>query len=117
MTDSSAGDSASVRPLVAIREKEHALAQAIQLVQTQAQARVAQARIRANAIQAQAERDGIQETDNLYHNGIAHANELADTLRLEGESATVQLLKHGSSKIGEAAEYIVQFILPHPKDS
>ncbi len=61
------------QPLAAIREKEHALAQAIQLVKVQTQARIAAARTRANETLQQAERDSIQQAEQFYQDGIAHA--------------------------------------------
>lgn len=116
MTDPPQGDSVPMRPLAAIRDKENALAQAIQLAQEQAQAYVDEARIRANAIEEQAERDSMQETAKLYQDGIARASEQADAIRWEGESVASQLYKSGWAKLAEATEYIVQFALPYLRD-
>ncbi len=101
------------QPLAAIRDKEHTLAQAIQAAQVQAQARIAEARTRANEILQQAERDGIQEGEQFYQDGIVHARAQADVIRSDGESAAIQLRDNGMARIAEAAEDIMQFVLPH----
>lgn len=104
---------ATPQPLATIREKEHALAQAIQLAQEQAQVRVAEARVRANAIQERAERDGVQEAERFYQDGIAHARVQAESIRSDGESAAIRLRENSMARVAEAAEYIVRFVLPN----
>lgn len=104
--------SLSSQPLAAIREKERVLAEAIRRAHEQAQARIAEARARANAIKEQAERDSVQEAEKFYQDGIVTAREQVHTIRLEGDSAATRLHEHGTARISEAAEYIVQFVLP-----
>ncbi|MBI5030592.1 MAG: hypothetical protein HZB51_08690 [Chloroflexi bacterium] len=100
-------------PLAAIREKERALAQSIQVAHEQTQARIAEAQLRSNETQEQAERDGIQQVEKLYQDGIAHARALAEAIHSDGESAAIRLRENGMARIAEAAEYIMQFVLPH----
>jgi len=113
MTDqSNAAENPHPQPLAAIREKENELGQAVRLAHEAAQARVAEARQRAAAIKEQAERDGMQEAENLLQHGIADAREQAHAILLEGESTATKLREHGTARISEAADYIVRFVLP-----
>jgi V/A-type H+-transporting ATPase subunit G/H len=102
----------SVQPLVVIREKERELAEAIRLAREQAQARLADARARANAIKEQAEREGMQQAEQVYQEGIARARTQAELVRNAGQAAARQLRANGTTRLTEAIECIVRFVLP-----
>jgi vacuolar-type H+-ATPase subunit H len=100
-------------PLIAIRDKERALAQAISAAHARADARVAEARARADAIQSQAERDGMREAEALYQDGIERARAEAGEIQARGEADAAALRAAGRARLEEAVEYIIRFVLPH----
>lgn len=100
-------------PLAAIRDKERALAQAIRTAQEKAAEHVALARARADAIKEQAERDGLQAAEALYQNGMAKARAEADGIRAAGEEQAAHLQEASRARVPAAADYIVEFVLPH----
>ncbi len=110
---SSVNNDESVRPLAAIRDKERALAQEIRAAQERADARVAEARARAVVIKEQAERDGVREAETLLQEGLARARAEAESIRAEGETNAASLREAGRTRVAEAVEYIVSFVLPH----
>lgn len=103
----------SSSPLVAIRDKERALTQQFRAVQEQADARVAQARVRADEIKQQAEREGLSEAEALYQQGLARAREQSQVLAAEGEAQAAKLREAGITRISKAVDHILQFVLPH----
>jgi V/A-type H+-transporting ATPase subunit G/H len=102
----------STSPLAVIHEKEHELAEAIRLARERAQARLAEARARANALKEQAEREGMQQAEQFYQDGIARARAQAEAQRAAGQAAANQLRENGTVRLDEAVEYIVRFVLP-----
>ena len=102
-----------VNPLIAIRDKERALAQEIRAAQERADARVAQARAHADAIKTQAERDGMREAEALYQDGLLRTRAEVSEIKARGEADAAALRETGRARIHEAVEYIVRFVLPH----
>ncbi len=105
--------SQSSSPLAAIRDKERALAQEIQTAQEKAAARVAEARTRADSIRQQAEREGMQEAETLYQQGLERARAQAQVVSQDGEAQADKLRQAGLARIGKAVDHILQFVLPH----
>jgi V/A-type H+-transporting ATPase subunit G/H len=99
-------------PLAVIREKEHELAEAIRLARERAQARLAEARARANTLREQAEREGMAHAEQFYQDGLARARAQAELVRNAGQAAAHQLRVNGTTRLAEAIEYIVRFVLP-----
>ncbi len=107
------GSEATLSPLVAIRDKERALALEIRAAQERADGKVAQARARAESLKQQAEREGVQEAEALYQQGLARAREQAQVVSAEGQAQAAKLQEAGRGRIGKAVDYILQFVLPH----
>ena len=103
-------------PLAIIRDQERAIAQQIRAAQERADARVADARTRADAIKAQAERDGMRQAETLYQDGIERARAEASEIEARGASGAAALREAGRVGLHEAMEYIVRFVLPHETD-
>ena len=101
-----------VNPLIAIRDQERALEKEIHAAQERADARIAQARTRADAIKTQAESDGVREAEALYRDGLARAREQAAEINARGETDATALRQAGRARIQQAVEYIVRFVLP-----
>jgi V/A-type H+-transporting ATPase subunit G/H len=99
-------------PLAVIRDKERVLAQETRAAQARADARIADARARADAIKQQAEREGVRDAEALFQDGLARARSEADALRMAGEAQATALREQGSKRVAAAVEYIVQFVLP-----
>jgi V/A-type H+-transporting ATPase subunit G/H len=100
-------------PLVAIRDKERALASDIRAAQERADAKVADARTRAESLKQQAEREGMQEAEALYQQGLTRAREQAQVVSAEGQAQAAKQHEAGLGRIGKAVDYILQFVLPH----
>ncbi len=100
-------------PLAAIRDKERALEKEIRAAQEHANARIADARARADAINAQAERDGMREAETLYQEGLARARTQANQIEERGKADADALRATGRTRIQQAVDYIVRFVLPH----
>ncbi len=103
---------AAITPLAVIRDKERALAQEIHAAQERANALIAQARARADAIKTQAEQDGMREVEVLYQDGLARARRELSEIEARGESDATALGEAGRARIQEAVEYIIRFVLP-----
>ena len=101
-----------VNPLIAIRDKERALAQEIRAAQERADARVAEARVRADAIKSQAERDGMCEAEALYQDGLGRARTEASKIEARGEADAAALRQAGRARLQDAMQYIIRFVLP-----
>ncbi len=106
-------DSQSSSPLASIRDKERRLAQEIQAAQEKAAAKVAEARARADSIRQQAEREGMQEAESLYQQGLERAREQAQVISRDGEAQAEKLRQAGLGRVGKAVDHILQFVLPH----
>ncbi len=109
----SGSESSSPSPLVAIRDKERSLSKELQAAQERADARVAEARGRAESIKQQAEREGMQEAEALYQQGLARAREQAQVVSQEGQAQAAKLHAAGLGRIGKAVDHILRFVLPH----
>lgn len=105
----------SPSPLAVIRDKERALGLEIRAAEEHANATLAAARARADTLKQQAEAEGMREADALYQRGLAHAQEQAAAISAEGETRAKTLQTSGLARIGQAVDYIVQFVLPHPQ--
>ena len=101
-----------VNPLVAIRDQERALAQAMRAAQARAAAQIAAARARADALKQQAECDGMHDADALYQGGLARACTQAAAIEKQGQLDADALAQTGHAQIARAVEYIVEFVLP-----
>ncbi len=101
-----------VNPLIAIRDKERALAQEIRAAHECADARIAEARVRADAIKSQAERDGMCEAEALYQDGLGRARAEASEIEARGEGDAAALHEVGRARLQEAMQYIIRFVLP-----
>ncbi|MGE5262105.1 MAG: V-type ATPase subunit subunit G family protein [Acidobacteriota bacterium] len=106
-------ESLTPSPLVAIRDKERALAQEIRAAEERANALMVDARARADAVKQQAERDGLEAAETLYQEGLAGARDEAAAISRQGEADAVQQRQVGLARIDEAVNYIVNFVLPH----
>jgi len=101
-----------VNPLIAIRDRERALAQAIRAAQERAATQIAEARARADALKQQAERDGMRDADTIYQDGLARAHMQAAEIEKQGQSQADALAQTGHAQIACAVEYIIEFVLP-----
>lgn len=106
-------ESSTLSPLVAIRDKERALAQEIRAAEERANAMLVDARARADAVKQQAEREGLQSAEALYQEGLAGARDEAEAISRQGEANAVQQRQDGLARIDDAVNYIVNFVLPH----
>lgn len=106
-------ESLTPSPLVAIRDKERALAQEIRAAEERANAMLVDARARADAVKQQAEREGLQAAEALYQEGLAGARDEAEAISRQGEANAVQQRQDGLARIDDAVNYIVNFVLPH----
>lgn len=106
-------ESSTPSPLVAIRDKERALAQEIRAAEERANAMLVDARARADAVKQQAEREGLQAAEALYQEGLAGARDEAEAISRQGEVNAVQQRQDGLARIDDAVNYIVNFVLPH----
>lgn len=106
-------ESSTSSPLVAIRDKERALAQEIRAAEERANAMLVDARARADAVKQQAEREGLQAAEALYQEGLAGARDEAEAISRQGEVNAVQQRQDGLARIDDAVNYIVNFVLPH----
>lgn len=106
-------ESSTPSPLVAIRDKERALAQEIRAAEERANAMLIDARARADAVKQQAEREGLQAAEALYQEGLAGARDEAEAISRQGEVNAVQQRQDGLARIDDAVNYIVNFVLPH----
>ncbi|HEX9075041.1 MAG TPA: V-type ATPase subunit subunit G family protein [Anaerolineae bacterium] len=106
-------ESSTLSPLVAIRDKERALAQEIRAAEERANAMLVDARARADAVKQQAEREGLQAAEALYQEGLAGARDEAEAISRQGEANAVQQRQDGLARIDDAVNYIVNFVLPH----
>lgn len=106
-------ESSTLSPLVAIRDKERALAQEIRAAEERANAMLVDARARADAVKQQAEREGLQAAEALYQEGLAGARDEAEAISRQGEVNAVQQRQDGLARIDDAVNYIVNFVLPH----
>ncbi len=107
------GSESSLSPLVAIRDKERALASEIRSAQERADARVADARARAESLKQLAEREGMQEAEALYQQGLVRAREQAQVVSQEGQTQAAKQHEAGLGRIGKAVDHILRFVLPH----
>ena len=106
-------ESSTPYPLVAIRDKERALAQEIRAAEQRANAMMVEARARADTVKQQAEREGLQAAEALYQEGLAGARDEAEAISQQGEVNAVQQRQDGLARIDDAVNYIVNFVLPH----
>ncbi len=104
--------SQTISPLTIIRNKERALAQEITAAQERANALIAQARARADAIKTQAEQDGMRDAEVLYQDGLARARRELSEIDARGKADAIALGEAGRARIQEAVEYIIRFVLP-----
>ncbi len=107
------GSESTQSPLVAIRDKERAMALQISAAQERADAKVAEARARAESVKQQAEREGMQEAEALYQQGLSRAREQAQVVVQGGQTQAAKLHDAGLERIGKAVDYILRFVLPH----
>lgn len=102
----------TISPLAVIRDKERALAREIAAAQERANALLVQARARADAIKAQAEQDGRRDAEALYQVGLERARREAGEIRTRGEADDAALREAARSRIQEAVDHIIAFVLP-----
>ncbi len=107
------GSESSPTPLVVIRDKERALAAETRAAQERADGQVAQARTRAENIKQQAEREGMQEAEALYQQGLVRAREQALIVSQKGQGEAAKLHEAGLGRIGKAVDHILKYVLPH----
>lgn len=105
-------ESSTTSPLIAIRDKEHALAQEIRSAEERANAIMVEARSRANAVKQQAEREGLQAAEAFFQEGVARARDEAAAVSRQGETDAAQQRQDGLARIDDAVNYIVNFVLP-----
>ncbi len=103
----------TISPLIAIRDKERALAQAIESAQEAANAKLAAARARSEELRQQAEREGQAAADAWYQEGLKQAQAEAAVLVKQGEADAVEQRQAGLARMDVAVNRIVSFVLPH----
>ncbi|MFN8472553.1 MAG: V-type ATPase subunit subunit G family protein [Anaerolineae bacterium] len=106
----------TLSPLLAIKQREIAVADRIASAHQAAERAVLDARQAASQARDQAERDGRAQAEVTYRAELDAAEIRAGKIRAHGDAAATAVLEQGSAVLDEAVRRILAVVLPSAEE-